>query len=1081
MIKRTIFIFSLLLFVSSIYAQPYLMHYPDVSETDVVFTWENDLWLVPVEGGIAKRITKLEGREEYAKFSPDGKWIAFTGSYDGGRNVYIMPKNGGVPVQLTWHPSSDVVLDWSPDGKEILFRSRREYPFRNHEVYLVPIDGGTPRKLPVDRAGLASLSPDGKSLAYNRGSRESRTWKRHQGGTAQDIWVGNMEKMDYHKITSFEGTDNFPMWKDNFIYFTSDRNDGTLNLFRYDLGKKDFTALTKYDDYDIKFPSVGPNHIVYVYEEELYLHNLASGKDNKVNIEIPSDGISVREDFISAAENVGHFGLSPNGKRAILDVRGEIIDFPVEEGIVYNLTQKSGSREKNPTMSPDGKQIAFFSDKTGDEELYVMPAKGGDWKQLTDIGGGFKMQPKWSPDSKYLIYHDKFMKLNLVEAATGDITLIDQGEYDEGWYDWGIQDYSWSPDSRWVAYAKLEKSVYQSVFLYSLDKNETYRVTMCMTKDWSPSFSKDGKYLYFLSNRTFEPIMGFVDQNHIFMNMTKPYALILKEGDPAPNGPANIFDDTKEEESPSRAEKLVIDTDNMTRRIVPMDVDAGNLFRLEAVDGGFLFLKKEDNEFLKYQYVTDATPNRNHDLYKYDLAGGSASELISGINQYHLSADGKSLIYKSGNTYGVTGIKPGSVGAGKLNLRDIHIEVNKTAEFTQIYDEAWRVQRDFFYDKNMHGLNWEKTGDKYRKFVKYCGTREDLNYLIGELIGELNAGHTYIYGGEHEGYDYVPIGLLGIDLYPSGKNDLPRIERIIKGQNWSESAYSPLDVPGCPIKADDYILAIDGNVIGKGENLYKFLRNKAGAVVEITYNSKPEMAGAKKYLAKTLRSEATLKYNEWVWNNFKYVYEKTDGEVGYVHIPNMMDAGLVGFARMWYPQYYKKGMIIDVRANGGGFVSKMIIDRLERTMNMIDQPREGKAGHIPERAFYGHMVLLMDYNTGSDGELFSESWKYLNLGPIIGQRTWGGAVGIEPHQGLIDGAATTPPQFGKYNFDSKWVIEGVGVIPDIEVINMPGDVMKGIDAQLDKALEVVQDKIKTDPKKYPAPAKYPDKSKPTLK
>ena len=1075
------FIFSL----TSLQAESFLMRYADVSADNIVFTYEDDLWLVPINGGMAKRITRSDGAEVFAKFSPDGSMLAFTANYDGGSDVYVMDVNGGIPKRLTYHPAQDLVIDWFPDGKYILFRSRREWPYRAEMLYKISVNGGIPEKMPVDRAGLASLSPDGKMLAYNRVSREFRHWKRHQGGTAQNIWVGNLAKMDYQPITDFVGTDNFPMWYKDQIYFTSDREDGTLNIFKINPQTKETKRITMYNDYDVIFPSLGDKYIVYQNAGSLYLLDLENemAPPKKVSIDIPSDDTILREDYIDAAEYTGAFGLSPSGKRALIEMRGEIINMPAEEGIIYNLSQTSGSREKNPAWSPDGKKVVFLSDKSGEEELYLVDPSGGEWKQLTKGNIGYKMQPVWSPDSKYLIYHDKFMKLNLVDAATGKVTVVDQSEFDDAWERWGIQDYSWSPDSRWITYSKMETNMNESIFIYSMQNKKTYRITSNMTEDWSPSFSKDGKYLYFLSNRTYEPVMGFVDQNHIFLDMAKPYVLILQDGDPSPFLPKNDTEGIETAKDDSRSENVVISPlSNFEDRLVVAPVKSGNLFRLEAIENGFLFLKKTENEFLKYQTVTDENKGTNLDLYIFDLKSGKDKSLLSGISQYHLSADGKKLIYKSRNKFGVvdTG-NEAKVGDGSLNLADVKIKISKHEEFLQMFNEAWRIERDWFYDKNMHGLNWIKTGDMYRKFVPYCGTRGDLNYLIGEMIAELNIGHTYVSGGDVAEPERISTGLLGADFEYDSPKSYPKIKRIIAGHPWDESEQSPLALPGCPVKAGDYILAIDGVTIEPGDNIYKYLENKSGKVVEITYNSSPNLGSAKTYLAKTLRSEYNLRYHEWADANQQYVWNHTNDEVGYIHLPNMMQDGLIEFAKGYYPQCNKKGLIIDARYNGGGFTSKQIHDRLERTLNTMVIAREGKPGRVPERTFHGHFVLLINRDTGSDGEIFSDTWKARKLGPVIGERTWGGAVGIEEHEGLVDGGTVTPPQFGEYNFKSEWIIEGHGVDPDIIVVNMPKDVLAGKDSQLDKAIEVITDKIKNEPMPLPVQPPYPDKSKPTLK
>jgi len=526
---------------------------------------------------------------------------------------------------------------------------------------------------------------------------------------------------------------------------------------------------------------------------------------------------------------------------------------------------------------------------------------------------------------------------------------------------------------------------------------------------------------------------------------------------------------------------VLVTIHDFEKRIIATPMRPGNLFRLEAAEGGFLYLKKQESEFIKYQFVADSTQSTNHDLYKFTLEDAESSKLMSGISQYHLSADGKRMIYKAGSRFGVADVGKADVGDGALNLDSIRIQVSKREEFQQIFDEAWRVQRDWFYDKDMHGVNWKKVGEKYRKFLPYCGTRGDVNYLIGEMIAELNAGHTYISGGDMEAGGYrVGTGSLGADIVGSDSG-YPQIQRIVRGDTWDDQAFSPLLEPGCPIREGHYLLAVDGIKIEKGENFYKYLQGKSGRVVELTFNANPEWEGSEKYLVKTLRSEYTLRYREWVNHNFDYVDKQTQGRVGYVHIPAMGAGGLAEFAKVFYPQHYKEGMIVDVRYNGGGFTSKQIIDRLERKINTMDQPREGKPSPVPERTFRGHLVLLLNRDTGSDGEIFSEAWKLRGFGPAIGQRTWGGAVGIETHQPLVDGAVTTPPQFGHYDLSGKWSIEGRGVEPDIVVINMPSEVLKGMDAQLFKGIEYLLKKIEEDPIVMPDRPPYPDKSKASLK
>jgi len=1077
-------------------AESHLMRLADVSHDQIVFTYENDLWIVPIEGGDARRITNHPGTEMWARFSPDGKWIAFTGQYDGGQDVYVMEARGGVPRRLTYHPALDRVLDWWPDGKWVLFRSNRDWPQRGEEIYRVSIEGGMPERLPVDRAGLAAVSPDGKLIAYNRITREERTWKRYAGGMAQDIWLGSLERRDYRVVADSDYTSNFPMWHGNDIYFTSDREDGTLNLYKYDVAGGQVTRLTHYKDYDVKYPAIGPEHIVYQYGESLYLYELSTGRTWQVPVGIASDLVHLRPEFVEVRPTRGSFRLSPGGKRLLLEARGEILNLPVKDGEPINLTQSPGSREKNAAWSPDGRWIAFISDQTGEEEIFLVDQERRQApRQLTRGGLGFRLQLEWSPDSRHLLFADKFLRLNLVDAETGEIAVVDQGEYDDAWERWGIQDYVWSPDSRWIAYTKFEQSFYESVFLYSLEQRRSYRVTGDMTQDWSPSFDPKGRYLYFLSNRTFNPVMGFVDQNHVFLDMARPYIAILKDGELSPfypkqdveevveTDPADARpkseDDRKDADAQTAASAVQVDVENIGRRMVVAEgVPAGNYFRLEATQDGFLYLKREGYEFSKYQSVTDQTGGQL-DLYHYNLDKHETTKLMSGIANYHLSADGKKLVYRAGSTYGVVDVgSKASVGDGKVDLGGVKLLIDRQQEFAQMFAEAWRIQRDWFYDPNMHGVDWNAMREKYGRFVPFCGNRGDLNYLIGEMIAELSIGHTYVWGGDLEDTDYhVPTGLLGAELATEKDSPFYRIAHIIPGTPGDPRERSPLDEPGCPIRAGHYLIAIDGAELRVSDNPYAFLQNKADTVVTLTYNDRPSVEGARSHRVRTLSSEWPIRYREWVEQNRAHVDKTSGGQIGYVHIPDMGENGLIEFAKYWYPQYTRKAMIVDARYNGGGFTGDMIIDRLERQLWGLTKPREGKVLRDPEQAFYGPWVVLINEDTGSNGEMFAEAIKIRQLAPVIGMRTWGGAIGIEPHQDLVDGGTVTPPQFGLYGLDGRWLIEGRGVEPDIEVQNLPGDVLRGEDKQLDEGLSYLMELLATCPPELPSVPAYPDKSK----
>lgn len=1062
--------------------QSFLMRFADIHRDRIVFTYEGDLWTVWSAGGDAVRLTNSPGEERNAKFSPDGDMIAFTASYDGGTDVYVMNAGGGVPKRLTFHPAADDVLDWFPDGKHILFRSRREYPYRVDKLYKVSINGGMAEKLPVDQGGLSALSPDGRQIVYNRITREMATWKRHQGGTAQDLWLGSLDRRDYHRITDWPGTDNYPMWWDNAIYFTSDRRYGTMNLYRLDLATGQTTALTHYRDYDVKFPSIGYNQIVYQYGEQLHIYDIAKEQSRPVNIRIKSDAVLVREGYVNATDRTGSFRPSPGGKHLLLETRGQIILVPTEPGRVISLTDTSGPRCKSAVWTPDGKSVLLICDRTGEEEFYLVDPfdPWAEWKQVTRDGKGFRLQPVMAPDGRRFAFSDKYMNLTIVDLESGTSTVVDRGEFDDGWERWGIQDYVWSPDSQWLAYTRMEISGNESIFLYSIASGRSTRVTSDMTEDFSPSFSPDGKYLYFLSHRSFSPIMCRIDQNHVFLDVCRPYMVILSSEAASPFVPTESVPGAEPSKDAPAGAPVRIDLDGIERRIVAVPgVSPGNYFRLTATLDGFLYLSRREPVFMKYQNVNDGTSD-GLTLNFYRLADKKPEALMDGIANYHLSPDGKKLAYRAGATFGILDVgRKAAVGDGKVDLSGVKIKVNRLEEFRQIFAEAWRVQRDWFYDPNMHGENWTALRDKYEKFVPYCGDRSDLNYLIGEMIGELNVGHTYIQGGDMpDRGPRIGTGLLGVDFESPPSAAYHRIARIIPGTPGDEAETSPLDQPGCPIREGHYLIAIDGREVPSSDDVCRYLENKAGTLVELTYNDRPTREGARKHLVKTLASENTIRYREWVNNNRRKVHEMSGGRIGYVHLPDMMEAGLIEFARAFYPQHTREGMIIDDRYNTGGFVGDMIIDRLERKLWAMIQPREGRPGRSPERAFYGHMVVLINENTGSNGEYFAEAIKRAGLATLVGMRTWGGAIGIEPHQDFVDGGQTTPPQFAPFGLDGTWLIEGHGVEPDVVVDNLPADVLAGRDTQLERAVALLLERIEKEPKVIPPRPDYPVKTKP---
>lgn len=1076
-----------------------LMRFPDISERNIVFTFEDDLWLAPAEGGQAHRLTSGPGVESSAKFSPDGQWLAFNADYDGGVDVYVMPIVGGEPRRLTFHPGPDQVLDWHPDGKRILFRSSREHPLGQPQLYLVDREGGLPEKVAVDRGALASFSPDGRRLAYNRIAREGATWKRYKGGMAQDVWVADFDSGAITKVTDFDGTDSFPMWWQDRIVFLSDREDGTLNLYAMSPAGADVRRLTSYRDYDVKYPGFGAGKVIYQHRGGLRVLDIATGADREVVVDVATDRAPMRSELVDVAPDAGSFGLSPAGERLLLEARGEILNLPVEDGAWFDLTHASASREKNAAWSPDGRWVCLVSDRTGEEQLYLVDQRGREgWRSLTPANAGFLLQPVWSPDSKHILWGDKFMRLNMVDVATGKITVIDQGAYDDAWERWGILDYVWSPDGRWVAYSKNTENMNEVICLYHLDDGKITPVTDNFFTSWSPSFDPEGRYLWFLSNRTFQPVMDRQDQNHIFVDMAKPYLVLLQSGVRSPffvepgliaakeDAAAPKQDDDKkgkkQDAAAGASPATRIDLAGIGDRILAAeDVGNGNYFRLTATTDGFLMLRRDEPVFLKYQNVDDRTGESDLTLVKYDTAEHEATDLADGLANYHLSSDGKKLAYRAGNRYGVVAPdKPFKAGDGKVDLAGVKIRVDRAQEYRQMLDEAWRIERDWFYDAHMHGVDWPQIRDKYAALVPWCGARGDLTYLIGEMIAELNIGHTYVYGGDQQHAGEPPrTAMLGCDFARDPGSGRVRIARIIPGRSWDPAARSPLAAPGVDVREGDFLLAVDGQPLGEHMDPYALLADKAGRTVELTVANNPEGKQPRSVEVEPLRSESGLRNRAWIEANRRYVDEHSDGRLGYLYLPDMGEPGLIEFGAYWYPQTGKEAFIIDERDNGGGFVGDMIIDRLERSLWSLTVPREGGVGRNPERAFHGPLAVLINEDTGSNGEFFAQAIKDKNLATVIGMRTWGGAIGIEPHQDLVDGGTVTPPQFGLFDLQGNWIIEGRGVEPHVEVQNQPAHVVAGKDDQLDAAIAHLLGRLRTegDTWRIPEVPPYPDKSK----
>jgi tricorn protease len=1094
-----------------------LLRFPDIHGDQIVFAYGGDLWLVPRAGGRAQRITTHPGRELFPKFSPDGKWIAFTGQYDGNFNVYVMPAEGGQPKQLTFYQGGaqplndrmgihDEVVSWFPDSQRIVFLSRRDASNGwTKRLYSVSIDGGWPEPLPMDQGGLISFSPDGTKIAYNIIFRNFRTWKRYTGGLAQSITIYDLKNNTSEDLPHTEWTDTFPMWHGNAIYFSSDRGpEHRLNLYRYDLGAKQMAQLTHFTDFDVMWPSLGPDAIVFENGGYLYTFDPQSNLTKKLNIYLPGERDQAMKHWANVSKNVSDFDISPEGKRAVFSARGEVFTVPAKEGSIRNLTRTPGIRETQVAWSPDGRWIAYVSDRSGEDEIYITPQDGlGEEQQITRGYKGFKFAPAWSFDSKKLAWADKDLRLWYVDINQRKPVEVDRGKYGE------ITNYAWSPDSRWLVYDKSESNGFAVVYLYSLETRNITQATTSMTNSYSGLFDPEGKYLYFLSDRDYNEVVGNIDFEFANPKTTRVYVVTLRQDEPSPfqvlsdeaqikkeePAPQATNEATKsdqqtagkekekeiekgkeakpaEKEKPGEKEKPAafrIDLEGIADRVVALPTDPGVISTL-AAGKGFIYYSTKPIPGL-----SGPIPGETSAVQVYDLKERKNKTLMEGVERFALSFDGSKLLYEAegganGHTYGIIDAKPDGpkkAGEGALNLSGMRVELDPPQEWKQMFEEVWRQERDYFYEASMNGVDWAKMHDKYAALLPYVADRYSLTYILGEMIGELSNSHTYVGGGDYPSVPAVTVGLLGADFEVDSASGRYRIQKIYPGENWDSSLRSPLTEPGVHVREGDYLLAVNGRSLRAPQNLYELFVNTANETVTLTVNSKASDDGSRTVQVKPIADEFKLRELNMIESNRKKVDAATQGRVGYVYLPDMGDDGLNQFVKQYFPQIRKQGLIFDVRYNGGGFVDPLIFARLRRLLAGMSAQRNWESGTVPPQVFNGSLACLTNHFAASDGDIFSYFFKYYKLGPLIGERTWGGVRGIRGFIPLIDGGYISRPEAARYDLNSQWIVENRGVEPDIVVENRPEQVVKGQDPQLEKAIEVVMKDIQAHPKTLP--------------
>lgn len=1039
-----------------------LLRFADIHGERVAFVYAGDIYAAPAGGGDAVRLTSHVGLELFPKFSPDGEQIAFSAEYSGSRQVYVMPAEGGPPRQLTWY--NDVgqmpprggwdywVLDWTPDGNNVLVRANRlPWGPRMGRPYLVPVDGGLERPLAVPEGGGGMLSPDGTKLVYTPIDREFRTWKRHRGGRAQDVWVYDLAADTAERLTTHPGTDHQPLWVGEDIYFTSDR-DFTLNLYRHVPGGEP-VRVTDHDDFDVLWASAGPNAIVYEAGGHLYRYDPATGAARRIPITIRGDWPDARAGFKAVGGNIESMDLSPHGERALFGARGEIFTVPAKNGEPRNLSRTSDAREIRVSWSPDGRWIAYLSDLTGEYEIYLRAQDGsGEPRRLTDNGGVWRFAPVFSPDSRKLAFADKTQRLFILDLDGGRTREVDRSRHNE------LTEFAWSPDSAWLAYTKNDEAGIGSIWVYSLGAGSTRQLTSAWARDFNPVFDPKGRYLYFLSNRDYNLTFSDYEANYVYTDATRVYAGILAADGPALFRPksdeaapieeaANKDRDKNGESAPAKV-TVRIDFDGFDDRVQALMTNGADYAQLAASEAGVYYL---------------APANEAQTLKRFNVADEAEEVILEGIRDYRLSAAGDKVLFRAGDGYGIAAAQPKQdAKEGRLDLTRLELRIDPRREWAQMYTDAWRILRDWFYDPGMHGQDWVSIRERYQPLVEHVRHRADLDYIFGELAGEMNAGHIYVQAGDQPSVQRRDGGLLGAEIVPDASG-YPRIERIFPGRNWHPDFRSPLTEPGVDVRPGDLILAVNGVDARRAPNFYALLENTANRVVTLSVNDRARVEGARVVQVKPVASETNLRYLEWAESRRALTERLSGGRIGYIHLPDTAVPGNRELALNFPPQVHKDALIIDDRYNGGGFIPDRMIELLARKRLNYWKQRGLDPQATPALSHDGPKAMLINSYSSSGGDALPYYFRKLGLGPLIGTRTWGGLIGISGNPDLADGGSILASTFRFLTTDGRWAVENEGVAPDIEVIDSPDLVAKGRDPSLERAVEYLLAELENQP------------------
>jgi len=1106
----------LTLFALGVQAEPSagaLMRYPTLYGDAVVFVAHDNLWSVPRAGGVAARLTAEAGRDVMPRFSPDGRWIAFTGEYQGNRDVYVIAAGGGPARRLTftsdvrpevplrWGPNN-LVIGWTPDSTAIIFLSRRAaWNSSINRPFSVPLGGGLAQPLPLDRGGFMSFSPDGHQIAYTRIFRDFRTWKRYQGGLAQDIDIYDFTTHELKHVTDWPGTETSPMWYGGTIYFLADHDASQRrNIWAYTIASGEFRQVTHYADYDIDFPSLGngngaqPAGIVFQQGGSLHVLDLPSEQLHDLQVSVADDGTRTGSRWVDAKGAIREqdmsqqtdYDIAPNGNRAVFSARGDVFTLPLEHGNTRNLTHTSTADEDHPTWSPDGKLIAYTTDVSGEQQLALRPAEGGPERILTRFERGYLYAARWSPAGDRLAFSDNEHRLWIITAAGGEPVQVAQDRYSE------IHDQAWSPDGRWLAYSITAANQQTGIWLYDVEKRKAVMVSDPRTNDFSPAFDPAGRYLLFLSTRHENPTASQVETDFADLKTTGIYVATLKRGAASPFAPrSNEGTGPGEEEKKEQARKaqeqggkeknkeapkpVEIDLEGLMARAVPLPIPAANIATLDVRDDKVFYLTQAS------QTIAGPLPGEKPLLHVYDLQQRKDAGVVEGLSSYALSADGKKVLYKLEKDYFIADAvadggksKGGEGGRGgegpkKLDLSHMRVLVEPRQEWAEMFNSAWRLERDFFYSPKMNGVDWVAVRAAYSKLLPLVGSRGDLNYLLGELLGELSNSHTYVSGGDEMPEEQrVPTAYLGADFALDEASGRYRLATIYAGDNTRETYRSPLTEPGLDVRPRDYLLAIDGVELKAPVDPYSLLVGKQDATVRLELAESPD-GKRREVVVQPVKDELALREQAWIEHNRATVDKASGGRIAYVYLSDMSDLGMQQFIRQFYAQLDKQALMVDERWNGGGFIDQVLLERVRRVLVGMDANREGAAVPVPQQLISGPKICLMNHYSGSDGDLFPFYFRKYGLGPLLGTRTWGGVRGIRGEWALLDGGYITVPEEAAYGLDSQWVIENHGVDPDITVDDSPADWLGGHDVQLEAAISYLLGELQKHPQKLPPP------------